>query len=90
MNKNETFEFGAIDQERVKGLIFDVDGTLSDTDDQMIDSMTRFLQPASFLFKNKDPHQFARWFVTAIETPVNFIYSLADRLSVDGLSLIHI
>ena len=84
MNKNEKLEIGAIDQERVKGLIFDVDGTLSDTDDQMIDSMKRFLQPASFLFKNKDPHQFARWFVTAIETPANFIYGLADRLSVDG------
>ena len=84
MTNNESCVFGSIDRERVKGLLFDVDGTLSDTDDQMTDSVTRFLKPVSWLFKNRDAHKFARWFVTGVETPVNFLYSLADKLNIDG------
>lgn len=84
MIANENFIFGSIDRERVRGLLFDVDGTLSDTDDQMVNSVTRFLKPVSWLFRDRDPHKFARWFVTRVETPVNFIYSLADRLNIDG------
>jgi HAD superfamily hydrolase (TIGR01509 family) len=84
MKDNENLVFGSIDRERVRGLLFDVDGTLSDTDDQMVASVTEFLKPVSWFFRDRDPHKFSRWIVTGAETPVNFMYSLADRLNIDG------
>ncbi len=74
---------GQIDLSRIKGLLFDVDGTLSDTDDHWVDRFVRFLTPVSWLFSDRDPNRFARWVVMSIETPANFLYSLADRLGID-------
>jgi len=84
MTKNENIVFGAINRDCIQGLLFDVDGTLSDTDDQMVDSVNRTLQPVSFFFKNRDPRPFAQWLVTAVETPANSVYTIADRLNIDG------
>ncbi len=73
----------AIDLSRVKGLCFDVDGTLSDTDDVWVAQLAQSLRFARFLFKKGDPRPFARWFVMATETPMNGMYHLMDRLSLD-------
>lgn len=73
----------AIDLSRVKGLCFDVDGTLSDTDDVWVAQLAQSLRFARFLFKKGDPQPFARWFVMATETPMNGMYHLLDRLSLD-------
>ena len=73
----------AIDLSRVKGLCFDVDGTLSDTDDVWVAQLAQSLRFARFLFKKGDPRPFARWFVMATETPMNGMYHLIDRLSLD-------
>lgn len=69
---------------RIKGLLFDVDGTLSDTDDHMVDRIARFFSPVAWLFRNKDPRRFARRMVMASETPANFVYGLADSLGIDA------
>lgn len=74
---------GGIDPERISGLLFDVDGTLSDTDDRLVDRLSRFLLPVSWLFKNKDTKRFARRLLMAMETPGNFLYGLADSLGID-------
>lgn len=74
---------GRIDPERINGLLFDVDGTLSDTDDRLVDRLSRFLLPVSWLFKNKDSKRFARRLLMALETPANFLYGLADNLGID-------
>ncbi len=76
-------EPGQLDLSRVRGLLFDVDGTLRDTDDQWVERFNRFLSPLAGLFADHDPRRFARWLVMAIETPTNFLYSLADRLGID-------
>jgi N-acetyl-D-muramate 6-phosphate phosphatase len=73
----------AIDLSRVKGLCFVVDGTLSDTDDVWVGQLTHSLRFARFFFKGGDPQPFARWFVMATETPLNGMYHLLDRLSLD-------
>lgn len=73
----------AIDLSRVKGLCFDVDGTLSDTDDVWVGHLAQSLRFARFLFKRADPQPFARWLVMATETPMNGMYHLMDRLSLD-------
>ena len=74
---------GEIDLSRVRGLLFDVDGTLSDTDDHWVARFTRLLTPFAGLFADHDPKRFSRWLVMSIETPANFFYSLADRLGID-------
>ena len=74
---------GLLDLSRVRGLLFDVDGTLSDTDDHWVERFTRFLAPLAGLFADHDPRRFARWLVMSVETPANFFYSLADRLGID-------
>jgi HAD superfamily hydrolase (TIGR01549 family) len=75
--------WGRIDTDRIKGLLFDVDGTLSDTDDHMVDKISRSLRGISWLFRDHNPKPFARWLVMAVETPANFIYHLTDRLGAD-------
>jgi N-acetyl-D-muramate 6-phosphate phosphatase len=80
MTRNSPIVSGQIDLSRVRGLLFDVDGTLSDTDDHVVGRITRFLKPIAWLWKNNDPHRFARWLVMAAETPASFLYSTAGRL----------
>jgi HAD superfamily hydrolase (TIGR01549 family) len=75
---------GAIDVSRVRAVLFDVDGTLSNTDDHMVDQVNCFLEPIAWLFKENNPRSFARWFVMAMETPANFMYDLADKIGLDG------
>jgi N-acetyl-D-muramate 6-phosphate phosphatase len=85
--RDEKIVLGGLDLKRVEGLLFDVDGTLSDTDDHLVDRIDRRLKLISFLFRNRDSRLFSRWIVMAMETPLNFFYGLADRLGVDGLLL---
>lgn len=76
---------GSIDLEKVEGLLFDVDGTLSDTDDQMVQQISEFFDPLAWLFKDQDPHDFSRRLVMLSETPANFLYHVADRLGIDAV-----
>jgi len=90
MTRPSAIVYGQIDLSKVHGLLFDVDGTLSDTDDHMVGRITRFLTPVAWLWKNKDPHRFARWLVMAAETPASFMYSTAGRFGFDStLSLVY-
>ncbi len=73
----------ALDTSRIQALCFDVDGTLSDTDDQFVLRLTRMLRPVSFLFPRRDPHSFARQVVMATESPGNYLLGLPDRLGFD-------
>ncbi len=81
--KTDGIVWGTIDASRIKGLLFDVDGTLSDTDDHMVDRLNGSLRSVSWLFRERNTKRFARWLVMAVETPANFIYHLNDRLGVD-------
>jgi HAD superfamily hydrolase (TIGR01509 family) len=72
------------DRARISAICFDVDGTLSDTDDQMVGRLSRWLQPFSGLFKERDPRSFARWVIMAVETPGNLAFSIPDRLGIDA------
>ena len=73
----------SIDLKRIKGLCFDVDGTLSDTDDAWVASLTKRLNPFSYLFKQRNPQPFARWLVMVTESPMNGLYHMMDHLSLD-------
>lgn len=69
--------------DKIQALCFDVDGTLSDTDDQYVAKFEKFFRPLSFLFKNGDSHRAARRFVMWSETPANMVFGLPDVLGLD-------
>ena len=61
------------DASRVRGLCFDVDGTLSDTDDLFVRQLKRYLRS----------ERLARRLVMWLEAPGNALLGLADRLGID-------
>ena len=68
-----------LDIHRIKALCFDVDGTLSDTDDVYVHKVARFFP--RFLFKN--PEHAARRFVMWVEAPGNALLGLTDTIGLD-------
>ena len=68
---------------RIRAICFDVDGTLSDTDDQFVQKLANSLHPVRFLFRGGDSHPLARKLVMQTEGPGNFIFGLADMLGLD-------
>ncbi len=69
----------ALDTSKIRALCFDVDGTLSDTDDLYAQKIARFLP--RFLFR--DPEHAARRLVMWIESPGNALMGIPDRFGLD-------
>jgi len=69
----------------LRAILFDIDGTLSDSDDQLVEKVERLLRPFLFFLTGADRHKRVRGLVMALESPGNFIYSLADRFDLDSL-----
>jgi HAD superfamily hydrolase (TIGR01549 family) len=67
------------DISRIKALCFDVDGTLSDTDDVYVHKVERFFPKILF----KDPKHAARRFVMWVEAPGNALLGLTDTIGLD-------
>jgi phosphoglycolate phosphatase len=70
------------DPTRVRAICFDVDGTLSDTDDQLVGQIAEFFDRL-LLMSGKSAKRLARRLVMDAESPVNTVYGLADRLGID-------
>lgn len=73
----------AFDASRIRGVLFDIDGTLADTDDQAMRIASRVLAP--FGLRAGGPDSLSRRMLMAAEGPVNALLTLADRLMVDEL-----
>jgi len=69
----------SLDQQRIRALCFDVDGTLSDTDNVYTQKVARFLP--RFLFR--DPQRAARRLVMWMEAPGNALIGLPDIIGLD-------
>ncbi len=74
-----------LDLSRIKVLCFDVDGTLRNTDDQYIARVNTLLRPINLLFKERNTAKLARALVMRFEDPINSMFTLADRLGIDGV-----
>ena len=72
-----------IDLPRIQVLCFDVDGTLSDTDDLWTEQLAARLRPLSRFLPNRDPRAFARRAIMAAETPGSLLFSALDRVGLD-------
>jgi len=70
---------------RIRGICFDVDGTLSDTDDVMVEKLARLLKPFHFLFPKQKTARLARRILMAIEAPANFLIGIPDLLGLDNV-----
>jgi phosphoglycolate phosphatase-like HAD superfamily hydrolase len=73
----------AIDRSRVRAVLFDIDGTLADTDDQAVRFAARLLAPLGLHSAGRG--SLPRRLIMAAEGPVNALLNLADRLMVDEL-----
>jgi HAD superfamily hydrolase (TIGR01509 family) len=73
----------ALDIPRIAAICFDVDGTLSDTDEQWVHRLQRILIPTRAILPGKQTLRTARWLVMGLETPGNWGYELLDRLHLD-------
>lgn len=73
----------ALDLARIQAICFDVDGTLSDTDDQWLSVFERRLAVLRGLFPGGNVRSFSRWAIMCAETPGNLVYGLLDRLHLD-------
>jgi phosphoglycolate phosphatase-like HAD superfamily hydrolase len=72
-----------IDVDRVKLLCFDVDGTISDTDDVLVNKLYRWISFITGIFPTLDTYNIARRVILGIETPANLVFSIPDRLGID-------
>lgn len=68
-----------LDVTRIRAICFDVDGTLSDTDDRWVTRMAGWLRPLG----PQRAHRLARWLVMGLESPANWVYEMLDRLHLD-------
>jgi HAD superfamily hydrolase (TIGR01549 family) len=72
----------ALDLSRVRALCFDVDGTLSDTDDHLVARLASILDAVP-LVSGRRAERLARQVVMAAESPVHAAYAKLDELGLD-------
>lgn len=73
-------EKAAFDKTKIEAILFDLDGTLMDTDDQAVERLARRLQKLHW----PNPGKAARRLVMAAETPGNAGMTLLDALGLDA------
>lgn len=72
-----------LDPTRIKAICFDIDGTLADTDDLIVEKTAWFLSALLFVFPPQTRLKFARKLIMATETPANTLLHLFDRIGLD-------
>ena len=63
----------------IRAVLFDLDGTLMETDDHMVERLARVLRRLCF----RNPEVWARRIVMKAETPVNGLITFFDQLGMD-------
>jgi phosphoglycolate phosphatase-like HAD superfamily hydrolase len=72
-----------LDLERIQAICFDVDGTLSDTDNEWVDRFNRSFSWLNRIIKPAKIELCARWLVMGFESPMNSMFHLLDHLALD-------
>jgi HAD superfamily hydrolase (TIGR01549 family) len=73
----------ALDGASIEAIVFDIDGTIADTDDAFVTRLARWLRIIRWVLPDQDPLYAARWFVMRIEAPANAILGWLDRTGLD-------
>jgi HAD superfamily hydrolase (TIGR01509 family) len=72
-----------LDATRVRALCFDVDGTLNDTDDQLVERLAHLIVRFHKELGMQVAHRLARKLVMRAESPINAVLAWSDRLGLD-------
>jgi len=72
-----------LDSPRVRAIFFDIDGTLSDTDDAYLDRLAERTRPLASLVGTERQRRFLRRAMMTSEDAANLLYSIPDRLGID-------
>jgi predicted PurR-regulated permease PerM/phosphoglycolate phosphatase-like HAD superfamily hydrolase len=67
----------------IDAILFDLDGTLAETDDAAVASLARLLRRVRWILPKRDPARAARRLVMAIQGPANGFVTLLDRIGLD-------
>ncbi len=70
----------------IRAICFDVDGTLSDTDDVWLEKTLPVIRSFRLMFPKTEPNVMARRLIMGIETPGNYMYYLLDRMGMDAFA----
>jgi HAD superfamily hydrolase (TIGR01549 family) len=73
-------ERATFDKDEVEAVLFDLDGTLMDTDDQAVERLAQRLQRLHW----PNSEGAARWLIMAAETPGNAFITFLDMLGLDA------
>lgn len=73
----------AFDASAVRAVLFDLDGTLIDTDDILVERWARRLAPLARAWPRFDPHRAARRLAMSSEGPINWAMTVLDALGLD-------
>jgi phosphoglycolate phosphatase len=79
----EIRERGEIYPGEIDAILFDLDGTLVETDDDAVNMLARRLTPLKWLLPGRNTQQAARHIVMACEGPSNSFLTLLDRVGLD-------
>jgi predicted PurR-regulated permease PerM/phosphoglycolate phosphatase-like HAD superfamily hydrolase len=79
----EFVEAGEIYPGEIDAILFDLDGTLIETDDEAVDTLARRLQPVRWLLPRRDATRVARRILMSVEGPAYSLMTLLDRLGLD-------
>jgi phosphoglycolate phosphatase-like HAD superfamily hydrolase len=72
-----------LDPRRIDAILFDLDGTLADTDDTYVRRFAAVLRPFLSIIRNQNEMAYARRIIMATESPLNFMLGVLDRFSLD-------
>lgn len=70
-------------RDRTRAIFFDLDGTLIDTDDALLEALARRLERWSWAFGSGGPRPLLRRAVLAVEGPINAVISALDAVGLD-------
>lgn len=72
-----------LDRVRVKAVLFDMDGTLAETDEEYLRRLVHLARPLHFLFRGTSPARELRRWMMASEGLASFLLTVPDRLGID-------
>ena len=64
----------------IKAILFDLDGTLVETDNRWASQLSTRLHPLQRILPRLNPDALGRWLVMAIESPSNYAVSIAEHV----------
>jgi phosphoglycolate phosphatase-like HAD superfamily hydrolase len=79
----EMVQPGEIYPGEIDAVLFDLDGTLVETDDDAVEQLTRRLRRLRWMLPGRDPDRTARRILVAAESPANSMLTLLDRVGLD-------